>query len=70
MAIHLSKQDPKNFGFKNMKPHATVVFNTSYLGFADEKERSEALAKWNEFRAKQNSPDPKKPEEAKQDESK
>ena len=55
--VHLTKQDHKDFGFDRLQSHPTLVFNTSTLGFADEKQREAAQQKWREYREEEKKQD-------------
>lgn len=49
--IHLSKEDPKQFGFVNITGQ-TPVASSSMLGFVSDEERESALARWREHAGK------------------
>jgi hypothetical protein len=47
--LHVTKQDPKTYGFDRLQTHPQIVFNTTTVGFESDTERNEALAKWKTF---------------------
>jgi hypothetical protein len=47
--IHLSKQEPKRFGFDNVRPNPQYVFDAASLGFKNDDERNAARTKWQAF---------------------
>jgi hypothetical protein len=44
--IHRSGADPREFGFRYLKPGATLTYSPVTLGFADLQERQATFAKW------------------------
>lgn len=50
--VRLTKQDYKDYGFDRLQEHELVVFNTGTLGFETDEQRSAALEKWKEYRAR------------------
>jgi len=46
VTIHLSGQNPKEFGFEYMQKQDITVFQSHTVGFADEKSRTAAFEKW------------------------
>ncbi len=51
--LHITKQDPRKFGFDRLQTHPQIVFNTTTVGFEDDTKRNEALAKWRSYRESQ-----------------
>jgi len=49
--LHLNKQDPKNFGFGNVRTNPQYVFDAASLGFKNDADREVARKKWQEYRA-------------------
>lgn len=50
--VHLTKQDPQEFGLTRMKlMGSTQFFNTGSIAFEDDAQRDEAIAKWKAFQA-------------------
>jgi hypothetical protein len=49
-AIHLSGEDPRQYGFSHLQTQSQTVFAPASLGFAGDSERSAAFPKWAEFR--------------------
>lgn len=50
--IHLSKENPKEFGFDRFTSNPTMVVNVHTLGFSDDEKRDAAHAAWREFQTK------------------
>ena len=51
--IHISKQDPKKFGFERFSPNPQMVANVHTLGFASDEKRKEAFDSWKKFEEEQ-----------------
>ena len=51
--IHLSGQNPKDFGFEKIQTNEQTLFNVQTLGFADNEQRDTALKKWQDWSAAQ-----------------
>jgi hypothetical protein len=47
--IHLSGEDPKQFGFAQLRTNPLYVFVTTTIGFASERERLATRQKWDDF---------------------
>lgn len=47
--IHLSGQDPRKFGFTQLRTNPLYVFVTNTAGFADDQQRIESRRKWDTF---------------------
>jgi hypothetical protein len=54
--LHLSKQDPKAFGFDRLQMQPPYLFNVSTLGFENDEKRKAALDKWTAFKEKEAKP--------------
>ena len=54
--VHLIGQDPKDFGYYQIRPHSQYLFSPRHLAFASDRARRAAMAKWRKeylrFRAK------------------
>lgn len=50
--IHLSKENPKEFGFDRFTSNPTMVANVHTLGFEDDAKRDAAHAAWQAFQTK------------------
>ncbi len=50
--VHLTKQNPKDFGFDRLRSSSTQIFNTGSLAFENNEKREEAIRKWRAFRGK------------------
>ena len=48
--LHLSGEDPTEYGFTNLRPHDDYVYSPYTIGFAGEVDRQAAFTKWEEFR--------------------
>ena len=44
--IHLSGEDPKQFGFTQLRENPLSVFVSNTAGFANDQQRQESLHKW------------------------
>jgi hypothetical protein len=51
--IHLSKQDPKKFGFDRFSPNPQMVANVHTLGFDSEEKRQAVRDNWAKFQVEQ-----------------
>ena len=49
--VHLSKQDPKKFGFERFSPNPQLLANVHTLGFENEEKRQAAFEIWKKFEA-------------------
>jgi hypothetical protein len=50
-ALHMSGQNLREYGFKNVQEYAQTVFQVGTLGLEDEETRIAAFKKWTEWRA-------------------
>lgn len=53
MAVHLSKQDIKEYGYEFANPNTQTVYDIYTLGFLSDKKREAAFAMWKTWRDKQ-----------------
>jgi hypothetical protein len=51
--VHLSKQDPKKFGFERYTPNDQMLVNVHTLGFPSDEKRQAAFDSWKKFEAEQ-----------------
>jgi hypothetical protein len=49
--VHLSGQEPKDYGLSRVQPDAQMLFITSTIGFTTESGRAQAIKKWREWSA-------------------
>jgi len=54
--VHLSSQDPKQFGFDRIRKNSLYLFDPHSLAFADDESRATAILHWAEFRSKHQPP--------------
>ncbi len=52
MLIHMSGQDPKDFGFKLLAPDPETFYRIYTFGFLSDQERAKALKKWRNWSSK------------------
>lgn len=52
-AVHLTGQEPKDYGFDRLRPHSQYLYNPSSLSFKDDETRDAARAKWDQWLADQ-----------------
>lgn len=55
-SVHLSKQDPKKFGFERFSPNPQMVANVHTLGFPNEEKRKAAFESWSQFQSEKSKP--------------
>ena len=48
--IHLLSQDPRQFGFEQLRHNSLSVFQPHTLGFVDDEDRSKSTEKWQSYR--------------------
>jgi hypothetical protein len=53
--IHLSGQEPKDYGFTRVRLNPQTVFDPTSLGLDNSQQRAAAIAKWRAWQAVQNS---------------
>lgn len=51
--VHLSKQDPKKFGFDRFSPNPQMLANVHTLGFENEEKRQAAFEGWKKYETEQ-----------------
>lgn len=51
--LHLSKQEPKEYGFDRVAPNPQLLVNVHTLGFKGDEDRNAAFAKWKAFQEEQ-----------------
>lgn len=51
--VHLSKQDPKKFGFDRFSPNPQMVANVHTLGFENDEKRQAAFDSWKKFESEE-----------------
>jgi hypothetical protein len=51
--LHLSKKEPKEFGFDRVAPNPQLLVNVHTLGFKGDEDRNAAFAKWKAFQEEQ-----------------
>ena len=54
--IHLSGQDPKDYGYTHIAANSIWLFEQTSMGFTSDEERDEALKKWQTWVDRQSSP--------------
>jgi len=54
--LHLAGQSPADYGFEYVQDNPITLFTTPSLGFVDDDQRAEALARWNVFAAARAAP--------------
>jgi hypothetical protein len=50
IAIHLTGQNVKTYGFTHAQPNSAIIFTVGSLGFEDDKKRDEAFKKWSDWK--------------------
>ena len=50
-ALHLTGQDPKQYGFERLRKHPEYLFWPGTAGFKSEKDRKAAFRKWKQWKA-------------------
>jgi hypothetical protein len=51
VAVHLTGQNLRDYGYKSAQPNATTLFQVATLIFNDPAQREEALKKWTQWRS-------------------
>ncbi len=51
LLIHMSGQEPKEYGYKLLSKNPETVYSIHTYGFVEDKDRDEALAKWKKWQA-------------------
>jgi hypothetical protein len=49
--LHLSKLDLKEYGYSSVQVHTQYLFNPGSLGFQNDQQRDQAIAKWQAWKA-------------------
>lgn len=48
--LHLTRQEPKEYGFESLRPNPQQLYQSGTIGFREEEQRQAALAKWRTWR--------------------
>jgi hypothetical protein len=48
--LHLTKQDPREFGFDHIRKNSTFLFDPNSLAFSSDEQREQAIEKWRSLR--------------------